>query len=250
MLPRRKAPIARRLAHVAIAALFTSFIAACGFQAGLSSDSLESGHSTPPGRSPADDGYRAEVTPLWEAKGDHTREWTIHAFDTIERHGSALMLGSKDITSFCPAFFSLSPSQKISFWVHLVSAMVRFESNFDPTARMHETTMGIDSITSEPVHSEGLLQLSYQDVRAYPFCNEFDWSADSRLSRTDPRKTILDPLKNLTCGIRILNRQVERKDLIAFRSGQYWAVLIPDGKYTRVGRIQELTSSIPFCQNR
>jgi predicted small lipoprotein YifL len=249
MLPRRKAPAARVFARLALTAFLASSIAACGFQGGLFADRPESGQTTPPGRSPADDGYRAEVAPLWEAKGEHAREWTIHAFDTIERHGSALMLGSKDVTSFCPAFFSLSPTQKISFWVHLVSAMVRFESNFDPTARMHETTLGIDAITGEPVYSEGLLQLSYQDVRSYPFCNEFDWSADSRLSRTDPRKTILDPLKNLTCGIRILNRQVERKDLIAFRSGQYWAVLIPDGKYTRVSRIQELTSSIHFCRN-
>lgn len=189
-----------------------------------------------------------ELTPLWEqATIAGSQEWSQFSYKTIADSGADLIDGSGDTTNFCPAYFSLAANQKISFWVFLVSAIVRYESNFDPTSRYEETTLGIDPITGDTVMSEGLLQLSYQDSQNYPFCNQFDWNRDKNLAADDPGKTILDPKRNLACGIRILNEQVARTGLIAFDRGNYWSTLMPNGNYSRVARIQALTKQISFC---
>lgn len=188
-----------------------------------------------------------EVAPLWEAgRKNDGRDWTLHSLDVVKTYGANLMAGAKDVRQFCPRYQFLSENQKANFWVYLVSAMVKYESNFNPLTRYRESTLGIDSVTKKPVYSEGLLQLSYQDQRPYPFCNEFKWSSDKYLSAKNPRKTILSPYKNLKCGIRILDRIVGRKKYISFNSGHYWAVLTP--KNQARARIAALTNRISFCQ--
>lgn len=189
------------------------------------------------------------VAMLWEKKNPvEGPKWSQFAFDLIRTEEKNLMAGTKDVTSFCPNYARLSEEQKASFWVYLVSAMTKYESNFDPLNRYKESTMGKDSVTGEAVWSEGLLQLSYQDGRNYSFCNEFDWPRDKLLSRTDPRKTILDPYKNLRCGIRIMNQIMGRKNLIAFGSGHYWAVLKSSSGHHRIKEIKALTNQIAFCR--
>ncbi|MEK7357521.1 MAG: murein L,D-transpeptidase catalytic domain family protein [Bdellovibrionota bacterium] len=199
-----------------------------------------------PGATPA-------VAALWEASsyasGGRGKLWSQHAYDVVARDGAKLIAGSSDITSFCPKYASLTLNKKITFWVYLVSAMTKYESGFNPAMRFHESTMGIDPITKEPVQSEGLLQLSYQDKIPYPtLCTEFNWAVDKNLSRTDPNKTILSPYKNLTCGIRILSKLVGSKGAISFSSGHYWSVLILGGRYTKVPEIKALTNSVSFCK--
>lgn len=193
------------------------------------------------------------VAALWEPSSyaaGNGKLWSQHAYDTVARDGTNLIKGTSDVASFCPAYASLTTNKKISFWVYLVSAMTKYESGYNPLSRMVESTMGTDPITGEPVQSEGLLQLSYQDKLSYPtLCTEFNWSVDKLLSRTDPKKTILSPYKNLTCGIRIMNKIMGAKNAIAFSSGHYWSVLIVGGKYTKVTEIKALTNSIPFCKN-
>lgn len=98
--------------------------------------------------------------------------------------------------------------------------------------------MGTDPVTGRQVASEGLLQLSYQDVQWAPYC-EFDWSVDKKYSDTDARKSIFDPEKiTEDCGIQILDRQVAKKSNIALSSGVYWAVLKIGGKYRGIARDQ------------
>jgi hypothetical protein len=191
----------------------------------------------------------AAVPPLWDGRIPNSSTWTTHSYSVINKFGMWLERGSSDIESFCPNYYNLSSEQKSNFWVYLVSAVVRFESNFRTTHRYRETTLGTDPITKEPVYSEGLLQLSYQDKLAYPFCDEFDWARDRWLCRTDPSKSIFDPFKNLRCGIRILNWQVQRFDLIAVDRGQYWAVLKPSSRFSRLNEIRQLTASLPFCRD-
>ena len=186
--------------------------------------------------------------PLWEARSSSTKPWTTHSYEVVDRFAPNLIPGSSDVTQFCPKYFALSLNEKRNFWVYLVSAIVKYESAFNPTTRYRETTMGIDPITGEQVYSEGLLQLSYQDKLAYPFCDEFDWSRDRLLSRTDPTKTIFDPFKNLRCGIRILNWQVRRFNKIAVDRGQYWVVLKPYSRYSKLSEIRALTSGLSFCR--
>jgi hypothetical protein len=199
-----------------------------------------------PAPAPSTGSHVVEYAPLWEAKrATDGRSWTLFAFDVVQNYGNNLLAGSDDMGNFCPNYSNLTSNQKLNFWVYLVSGVVKYESGFNPLSRYQESTMGTDPITGQPVWSEGLMQLSYQDTQGYPFC-EFNWSVDRNLSATDPKKTILDPYINLKCGIRILNKIVGNKHLIAFNSGHYWSTLKPQNSSEQ--NIQKLVNQIPFCQ--
>lgn len=189
------------------------------------------------------------VAALWERS--HPQDgpkWSAFAYGVITSYGPALLKGTNDVNGFCPSYGTLSPEQKTSFWVYLVSAITKYESAFDPTSRMKEVGLGTDPITHQRVYSEGLLQLSYQDSLAHAFCNEFDWNKDKLLAGRDPKKTILDPYKNLSCGIRILNELAAKRHLISFSGGHYWSTLTPNGKYSQANNIRNLTKQILFCR--
>jgi hypothetical protein len=82
-----------------------------------------------------------------------------------------------------------------------------------------EEAQGVDEVTGLGVKtSEGLLQLSYSDVQTYRKMCKFDYEADKKMHVEDinskpsrshswkskfPDKTILDPYKNLGCGLVI-----------------------------------------------
>lgn len=201
--------------------------------------------SPPPPRQPA---AEAKYPLLWEAKVKGSAAWSEYVYKVIrEEEANRLMQGSDDMAKFCPRYNTLTNEERVNFWGLLISAITKYESAYSPVSRMRETTMGTDPVTGQPVYSEGLLQLSYQDTQWASYC-EFDWSKDKNLSPTDPRKTILDPYKNLRCGIKIFARQVANKGLISVKSGAYWAVLIPGGKYTKVDEIAALTKKMPGCQ--
>lgn len=203
------------------------------------------GDPTSPPRDPASE---SKHPLLWESKVKGSSAWSEYVYKVIrEEEATRFLPGADDVAKFCPRYNTLTNEQRINFWGMLVSAIAKYESGYSPTSRMQETTMGTDPVTGKPVYSEGLLQLSYQDVQWASYC-EFDWNKDKNLSPTDPKKTILDPYKNLRCGIKILARQVANKGLISVKSGAYWAVLIPGGKYTQVDNIASLTKQMPGCQ--
>lgn len=148
--------------------------------------------------------------------------------------------------TFCPKYQSLDNNQRANVWAALFSGVAKYESAYSPTSRYQETTMGTDPITQQPVWSEGLLQLSYQDIQGFPFC-DFDWSKDKSLNPTDPNKTILDPYKNLYCGVGIMAKQITRKGLITVSSGAYWSTLKSGGRYQQIAGISAIVKKIPFC---
>lgn len=188
-----------------------------------------------------------EARPLWEeARPGEGKDWTDHTASLIKKYGAALFPETKDMGSFCPRYAKLSEQQRLSFWIFMVSAIVKYESYFNPLDRYVEQGLGIDPITGKPVVSEGLLQLSYQDELQFPYCNQFDWKSDRKLAETDPQRTILDPEKNLSCGVRILIEQVARNSSIAGKG--YWATLDPANKHSRVANMRRLTNQISFCQ--
>lgn len=193
--------------------------------------------------------YQVEVAPIWESVDAGSRDWTLYSFGVVDTLGPALVAGSSDMDLFCPNYGHLTRNEKLNFWVYLASAVAKFESNENPADRFLESTMGKDPVTGQPVWSEGLLQLSYQDELAYKFC-VFNWAADSKLSPTDPNKTILQPKTNLLCGLQILNQQIERVGKIGTITDVYWSTLKPGGKYTAIPKIEKLTNAIPFCQPR
>jgi hypothetical protein len=146
----------------------------------------------------------------------------------------------------------LGTQDRINFWVQLIAAMTKYESGFNPASRMVETTMSIDPVTGKQTASEGLLQLSYSDGRNYQnvvaegVC-DFDYNKDKPYPVTDLRRTILDPKTNLTCGIGILNRQVQRDHLIAESKNAYWAVIKTDRSSNKLSEIRAITKALSFC---
>ena len=69
------------------------------------------------------------------------------------------------------------------------------------------------------------MQVKYEDAQRYG-C-DFDWERDRRLPVKDPARTILDPEKNLGCGVKIMENQIvaQGKPLVSRTS--YWATLQP-----------------------
>ena len=184
----------------------------------------------------------------WESSSKPERkEWSQHLMKLVMEDWSSLLEGSDDIKQFCPRYSSLSDLQRANVWAQLFVAMARYESAYNPLSRMHETTMGTDPVTKKPVYSEGLLQLSYQDITGWKFC-KFDWNKDKNLSPTDPRKTILDPFINLHCGVGIMAKQVARTGKILLGSGAYWAVIKTNSRYQKISSITATVKSLPLCQ--
>lgn len=181
----------------------------------------------------------------WEAGHPERKAWS-DLVASVVREEAVRFSKVTDMHRFCPKFSALDYDRKVQAWVELFSAISKFESDWSPVSRMKETTMGNDPITGLSVYSEGLLQLSYQDKVWAPYC-AFDWAADSKLAATDPKKTILDPLKNLDCGVRIMARQIERRGKIALESGVYWAVIKDGGKYQKIQSIANMVAKVPGC---
>lgn len=183
----------------------------------------------------------------WEKSVPSRSAWTQIVREVVSNKSPALLRGPGDVEDFCPMYDRLGTQDRLNFWAEFISSVARYESAWSPTSRMIETTMGTDPVTGRQVASEGLLQLSYQDVQWAPYC-EFDWSVDKKYADNDARKTIFDPRKNLNCGIQILDRQVAKKGNIALSSGVYWAVLKINGKYSKLKEIKASTNALSFCK--
>ncbi|MFM6928659.1 MAG: murein L,D-transpeptidase catalytic domain family protein [Bdellovibrio sp.] len=203
---------------------------------------------TPAPTPPISSGSTYKMTSLsWESDSATRAAWSEYLQKIVLSDWSSLLKGTSDMASFCPKYNSLNNNQRANVWAQLFVAMARYESGYNPLARMHETTMGTDPVTKKPVYSEGLLQLSYQDVKWAPYC-KMDWSKDKNLSSTSPKKTILDPYINLHCGVGIMADQVRRKGLIAVGSGAYWAVIKTNSKYNKLASIKSMVKSFALCK--
>jgi hypothetical protein len=141
----------------------------------------------------------------------------------------------EDIEEFCPAYSRLARQKQVAFWVYLLSSITQFESNFKPETSYQEN---FRDANGNYVISRGLLQLSIESGNGYGCA--FRSASD-----------VHDPLQNLSCGIRILNRWVSRDKQIAGKSGsawqggaRYWSVL---RTADRVASIKSFTTG--YCKN-
>lgn len=100
------------------------------------------------------------------------------------------------------------------YWQSVIKAICFAESNFNPRERFFEDSMGY--------YSEGLMQLSYEDCKAYGF--PLDKSKDE----------IFDIEKNIQLGMIIMNRLIRNNGRFIFNDGNYWAVLKPRNKRHQV----------------
>lgn len=189
----------------------------------------------------------------WEKNHAERKAWSDFTFGLLAGELFSSFDSAKDAKRICPRYENLTKAQKVRVWGELISAMAYFESGWKPTSRMIETTMGTDPVTGNQVASEGLMQLSYQDVPnygsvlKYPAC-KIDWQKDKSLSVTDEKKTILDPYINLECGLRILANQIRKKGSVILSSGVYWAVIKDGGKYSKIEPIIAMVAKTGMCK--
>jgi hypothetical protein len=179
----------------------------------------------------------APATPIAEKKADlGTQTWNSQWDRIVEEALPPEMLSARvarDVRPFCPRFNAMSEGNKRTFWAYFFQALAGAEAGLVPTADVRHTQVPkIDTVSKRMVRSEGLLQLTYMDAERYG-C-DFDWDKDKQLAEKDPAKTILQPMNNLECGVKILNNQLiaQRKPLLS-QSG-YWSTLRPGGPSYRV----------------
>lgn len=182
-------------------------------------------------RGPADADYA-----LWSAaNGDGN--WTQAAERSVRRTALARQTPN-DISQFCPEYVRLDRDTRIMFWVALLSAMAKYESNFDPgLAYTEKFTDG----AGEQVVSRGLLQLSIESASQPRY--------DCEIARA---VQLHDPAANISCGVNILSTWVRSDGVIAFKDGEprggarYWSVLRASNPAR--AEISSLTRGLEFCE--
>jgi hypothetical protein len=135
---------------------------------------------------------------------------------------------AKAVRPFCPHFGQLNQADKRAFWAYLFQALAGAEAGLRPTAdvkHLDPTVAVRDKVSRRTVRQQGLLQLTYEDNQRYG-C-DFDWENDRKLPAGDPGKTILQPEKNLACGIRIMKNQLVDLNRPLVTRKSYWGTLRP-----------------------
>ena len=159
---------------------------------------------------------------------------------TAERAVSTTSLADQspsDIQMFCPRYTALEADTRVRFWVTLLSAMAKYESNFDPGTAFTET---LKDSAGNRVVSRGLLQLSIESA------NQKRYGCSIRHAQD-----LHDPAINLSCGARILSTWVEADGVVAYAGGgigggaRYWSVLRPSNPDRE--RIRAITRGLGVC---
>jgi len=169
----------------------------------------------------------------------------------VERRLPAIMLTRRvprDVRRFCPAFYRMDEADKRAWWAYFFEALASAEAGLKPTSNVIHTdpqVAVISPVTGEMTHQAGLLQLSYDDSRRYG-C-DFNWKADRRLPLHSPQRTILQPERNLACGIRILYHQLFRQHKPLYTPTSYWATLQPGTESFRVFE-RQMTNPPAACE--
>ncbi len=143
----------------------------------------------------------------------------------------------EDIQTFCPRYPTLGPDFRVMFWAGLLSAMAKFESNFNPeTVFMEELRDG----NGDRVISRGLLQLSVESAKQRRYGCKIVTAKD-----------LHDPAVNLSCAARILATWVEADGAVASVNGEttggarYWSVLRASSR--NLEEIGAITRKFSFC---
>lgn len=166
-------------------------------------------------------------------------EYSEHIESTVvSSYPELLQLSASRMSRVCPKWSSLDAEGRKEFWSAMVWSIAGPESGRNRTMVYVEGTMDTDPVTGYQVRSEGLLQLSYQDIKNYGYKGgDISWSKDknaairdydSRVKYGTPERTILDAYANLNLGLWIMN-----KHLVSFNPsssfqdalGKYWYVM-------------------------
>jgi hypothetical protein len=162
----------------------------------------------------------------------------------------------------CPNFKNLTLPEKNSLWTNLWRGIGRCETDYKRASWMPED-LGKDPVTGTNVISQGLLQLSYQDVRNHKTleCHKISWEIDKAKRRqmswknklywvvNDPNATINHPIINLECGMSIARKLLNRypngspTQSKGTGLGEYWSCSRPGKR-----GITEFQKMFPRCK--
>ena len=188
----------------------------------------------------------------WDGQLDGAT-WTALALEALVDIGDPLVSAEpSDIAEFCPRYADLDADGRRAFWVGVLSAMSRFESNFDPEASFDEPAhcpteacrISMTTADGRPVVSRGLLQLSQESANGYRGC-PVPPADELRLH---------EPGLNLRCSVAIMSRWVPADGVISADDGgwrggaRYWSVLRPNDRRT-LAQIQAFTRTSALCRN-
>lgn len=177
----------------------------------------------------------------WDGKHRNADLWSEYTHRAIEDFGDGLMASEpEDINNFCPNYLNLNDEGRLMFWIHLISSMVKYESGFKPETFYQEA---FKDRNGNYIISRGLLQLSIESARGYK-CD------------LDDAQDLHDAQKNLECGVRIINRWVERDGVVASKrsdgkwigGARYWSVLRKRSSSKSYDRIRNLTMNNEVCR--
>jgi hypothetical protein len=164
----------------------------------------------------------------WDFRVD-SGSWTRAALSALRSHGSDLQdTVPRDIANWCPAYVENPPHLRRAFWVGMMSALVKHESTYRPTA------VGGGNLWF------GLMQIYPDTARRYG-CHATTGEA------------LKDPEDNLSCAIRIMNVTVPRDNAIAVRDSRWRGVAADWGPMTNRSKIAEMaawTRSQDYCVSR
>lgn len=142
--------------------------------------------------------------------------WTEHLYSEVSKAKNLISVNPKGIRHLCPNYVNLTQEKRILFWTRLISIIASYESSYNPRTTYNEPTMN-------GVKSVGLLQLSnlssaipeYQCSSVVPK----EVSQNRSLLKENKYKKIItqnlmDPKKNLSCGVRIMNYWIGRDEVM------------------------------------
>lgn len=160
-----------------------------------------------------------------------------------------LSVPNSRMKDFCPKWDSMVKEERATFWSDLLYSISSPESSHYNSSLYYEDTQGADEVTGLSTKtSEGLLQLSYSDVLSYK-C-DFDYSLDKQDHLDDiarkpagkhswrsthwRTKSILNPYRNLGCGILIIDKLLRsdkrNSDNLSTLLGRYWITMRPSNQ--------------------
>jgi hypothetical protein len=187
-------------------------------------------------------------------------EYSTHIESAVAASYPALLeISSARMNTVCPRWNSLDRATRRKFWSSLLWSIAGPESNRNRTLIYVESSMDTDPVTGYQVRSEGLLQLSYQDVPNYAYkAGDISWTKDRERAKADydakkkygdPERTILNAYANLNLGLFIMNKRLTVFDPnlnLEDSLGKYWYVM--KTRYAPFQQVMDnLESRIPNC---
>jgi hypothetical protein len=173
------------------------------------------------------------------AKKNTDGSWTKTTLHAVSE-SSMSTITPRDIFQFCPTYPNLEPGRRNKFWVGLLSAMARPESDFRPEARFTEA---FPDASRRRVISRGLLQISIESANLSRY--------DCKVAKAEDLHV---PEINLGCGVKIMFALVKADGVIATYKtdqrnrggGRYWSVLQESRGH--LSEIFAFTRNLAFCR--